>query len=95
MEDHKNLKPFFSQAADRLNERILQLIGTDENALDATSTTMLGKVAIKTVDESSEFPQLNKHEYLSATNSSGLNVPETHDYAGKTIGSQGSDGGNT
>ena len=60
MEEHKNLKPFFSQAADRLNERLLQLIGTDENALDATSTTRLGKTAINTVDESSELPQLNK-----------------------------------
>ena len=60
MEEHKNLKPFFSQAADRLNERILQLIGTDEHAMDATSTTRLNKTAINTVDESSELPQLNK-----------------------------------
>ena len=27
MEEHKRLKPFFSQAADRLNDRILRLIG--------------------------------------------------------------------
>ena len=27
MEEHKRLKPFFSQAADRLNERIIKLIG--------------------------------------------------------------------
>ena len=27
MENHKNLKPFYSQAADRLSERIGQLLG--------------------------------------------------------------------
>ena len=56
MEEHKNLKPFFSQAADRLNERILQLIGSDDTAFDATSSTRLGRTAINTVDESTEFP---------------------------------------
>ena len=27
MEEHKRLKPYFSQAADRLNDRIIRLIG--------------------------------------------------------------------
>ena len=31
MEAHKRLKPFYSQAADRLNERILKLIGNAYN----------------------------------------------------------------
>jgi len=91
MEEHKRMKPFFSQAADRLNERILQLIGNDENALDVTSSSKMAKtaIAINPVDESTEFPKLNKQELnLSVTNSSGVNDAETHDY-GRRVASQG------
>ena len=77
MEDHKRMKPFFSQAADRLNERIMQLLGETEIALDATSSTLKGRMNISAVDESTEFPKLNKTEHLSIKNSNGS---ETHDH---------------
>ena len=45
MEEHKRLKPYFSQAADRLNDRILRLIGgcsiyQDEHANTLAPTIM-------------------------------------------------------
>ena len=89
MEDHKRMKPFFSQAADRLNDRIMQLLGDNEAALDVTSSTRLGKMTINTVDESREFPKLGKNaEHLSVTRNS--NGSETHDY-GKRVQSQESE----
>ena len=85
MEEHKRMKPFFSQAADRLNDRITQLLGMEEHALDATSSTRLGRIAIGPVDESTEFPKLPKQDRLLATNnSSGDHAAETHDY-GKRV----------
>ena len=32
MEEHKRLKPYFSQAADRLNDRIVKLIGGNHSS---------------------------------------------------------------
>ena len=33
MEGHKRMKPYYSQACDRLNERILKLVGSATNLL--------------------------------------------------------------
>ena len=73
MEDHKNLKPYFSQAADRLNDRILYLIGDLDGGHDSNAGTKLGKIGFSSVDENQELPQLSKTENLSA------NKGETHD----------------
>ena len=91
MEDHKRMKPLFSQAADRLNERIMQLLGETEIPLDATGSTRHGKININAAGESSEFPKLNKTEHLSIKNSNGS---ETHDQGNRAQSrgkSQGSD----
>ena len=56
MEEHKNLKPYFSQAADRLNERILYLIGDLDAGFDSTVATKLGQTGFNSVDENQELP---------------------------------------
>ena len=78
MEEHKNLKPYFSQAADRLNDRILYLIG-DLDGLESTHGTKLGQTGITSVDENAELPQLSKTEVSSA------HKGETHDIKGGTL----------
>ena len=48
MEEHKRLKPFFSQGADRLNDRVLGLIGSSKLYHDEHGTAHNASMIIAT-----------------------------------------------
>ena len=55
MEEHKRLKPYFSQAADRLDDRICKLIGTAAEKIQCQSVMPIEEEeqAAKTINVSS------------------------------------------
>ena len=79
MENHKNLKPFYSQAADRLSERIGQLLG--EPHRDSMGSK-LGKGLVQRDTESSH----SRKNDLGGTLSSGFHETREHSEKRPTYG---------
>lgn len=60
MEEHKQLKPYFSQAADRLNDRVVRLIGRSSLYHDEHGSTQGPAIITTSLDEGASLNGTDK-----------------------------------